>query len=173
MNLSEKNFKVNESITSKEVRLIDETGKQIGIKSIQEALQIARSKGLDLVEVSPFSNPPVCKILDYSKYKYELQKRLKEERKKQRLAKLKEIWLSPKITDHDLEFKINHAIEFLELKHKVKFVIFFHGREMTHQEFGFEVINKVKEKLSLIAKIDNEPTFQGNRLVAIFSPIKK
>ncbi|MDI6640731.1 MAG: translation initiation factor IF-3 [Elusimicrobiota bacterium] len=162
--------RVNENIRAPQVRLTDENGTQIGIKTLQEALKIAASRGLDLVEIAPEANPPVCKIVDYSKYKYEQERRLKEQRKRQRIAYIKEIRLRPKITDHDLEFKVKHAIEFIEKKHKVKFSVMLIGREMTHTDLATELLNKIKEKLAEIATLDFEPKFEKNKIVALFSP---
>ncbi|MFN3967021.1 MAG: translation initiation factor IF-3, partial [Endomicrobiia bacterium] len=138
MKFEVKKTRINEYIRAPQVRVIDETGEQLGIKSIQEALKIAYEKGLDLIEIAPQANPPVCKIADYSKYKYELEKRLKEERKKQKIFQIKEIRLTPRIGEHDFEVKIKHAREFFEKKCKVKFTIVFFGREITHQEIGIE-----------------------------------
>ena len=167
-----KRLRVNEYIRVPQVRVIDENGQQLGVKPTQEALKIAYEKGLDLIEIAPQVVPPVCKIADYSKYKYELEKRLKEERKKQKTFQIKEIRLTPRISDHDLEFKIKHAIEFFEKKCKVKFTIVFFGREMTHQETGMEVMNKIKEKIKDLAVPDFEPKQEGNRITVIFSPKK-
>ncbi len=173
MKFEVKKTRINEYIRVPQVRVIDENGKQLGIKSTQEALKIAYEKGLDLVEIAPQAVPPVCKITDYSKYKYELEKRLREERKKQKIFQIKEIRLSPRIGEHDLEFKITHAREFFEKKHKVKFTIVFSGREILHNEIGVEIINKIKEKISDLATQDSEPKLEKNRITVIFSPLKK
>ena len=163
---------MNEYIRAPQVRVIDETGEQLGIKPTAEAIRLARSKGFDLIEIAPNSMPPVCKIIDYSKYKYEEERKLRQLRKKMKTGQVKEIRLRPRIGGHDLEFKINHAREFLEKKYKVKFTLMFIGREKAHREIGYNILNTIKEKLSDISTIEGQPKFEGNRLIALFTQKK-
>ena len=136
-----KGLRINEQIRVREVRLIDEEGNQKGIIPTKEALVMAHEANLDLVEIAPQSNPPVCKILDYGKYRFEMEKKLRDSKKKQKLLKLKEIRMQPKIDDHDLDFKSKHIREFLADGNKVKVTIRFRGRELAHTELGLEVWN--------------------------------
>jgi len=138
-----KEQRINEKIQVREVRLIDEKGEQRGIVPTVEAMEMARRTGLDLVEVSPTASPPVCKLLDYGKYRFEQEKKLREAKKKQKLVKLKEIRMQPKIEEHDLAFKTKHIAEFLGEGFKVKVTIRFRGRELAHTERGRDVLNKV------------------------------
>lgn len=164
-------YRINHQIRARQVRLIDTDGTQIGIVSIDEALKRAQERRLDLVEISPSSNPPVCKILDYSKFKYEQAKRLKET-KKHRGGQLKEIRLRPHIGEHDLEVKLRHIREFLEEKNKVRITIMFMGREMTHLELGQVLYEKIKTRLSDIGEFPDSPNMLSNRMVFIIEPIK-
>lgn len=146
------------------VRVIDEDGNQIGVLSNDEALDMARERGLDLVEIAPKAKPPVCKIIDYGKYKYEKNKKAKRAKKKQQVTHLKEIKLSTKIEEHDVNFKMNHAEKFLNNKDKVKFTIKFRGREMQHQEIGYELLDDIKERFKDISFVEKEPQRMGNTL---------
>ncbi|MBU2567406.1 MAG: translation initiation factor IF-3 [Elusimicrobia bacterium] len=163
---------MNDYIRSAQVRVIDETGEQLGVKPITEAIMLARSKGLDLIEIVPNSMPPVCRIVDYSKYKYEEERKLRQLRKKTKTGQVKEIRLRPRIGGHDLEFKIAHAREFLEKKFKVKCTIMFIGREKAHRDIGYGILDTIKEKLSDIAVVEGQPRFEGNRLIALFTQKK-
>lgn len=145
--------------------MIDGDGKQIGIKKIAEALEIAASRGLDLVEVASDTKPPVCKLMDYGKFKYKLSKKEKTTKKKQHVIHVKEIRLRPKIEDHDFNFKTNHARKFLEKGNKVKATVLFRGREMAHQEFAKELLQRMAEKLEDIAKIEREPVMEGRTMI--------
>ncbi len=129
---------------------------------------MADEKGLDLVEISPDAKPPVCKVLDYGKYRYEISKREKDSKKKQHVIILKEIRLRPRTEDHDLEFKIKHARKFLEQKNKVKFTVMFRGREMAYKEFGEKLLDRVVEKLEDIAKVEMDKKFEGRSLTMTF-----
>jgi len=146
------------------VRVVDEDGNQIGVMSNDEALAIARERGLDLVEIAPRAKPPVCKIIDYGKYKYEKSKKAKRAKKKQHVTHLKEIKLSTKIEEHDVNFKMKHAEKFLSNRDKVKFTIKFRGREMQHQEIGYELLNDIKERFQDISFVEKEPQRVGNTL---------
>lgn len=147
--------------------MINADSEQIGILEISAARQAALEAGLDLVEIVPNSNPPVCKIIDYGKYKYELSKKEKLIKKRQHVIQVKEIRLSPKIEEHDFNFKINHARKFIEQGNKVKLNIFFKGRQITHIEFGKQLVEKFIAELEDIAKLESEPQFEGRSLVAI------
>ena len=142
-----KGLRINEQIRVREVRLIDDAGEQKGIVSTLEALRMAQDVNLDLVEVAPQADPPVCKILDYGKYRFELEKKLRDSKKKQKLQVLKEIRMQPKINDHDLSFKARHIQDFLDDGDKVKVTIRFRGRELAHTELGLDVLNNVLAKL--------------------------
>jgi len=145
--------------------LIDETGTQLGIVAIDEALRIASERGLDLVEVAPEVQPPVCRIMDYGKYKYDQSKKEKASRKRQHTVQIKEIRFRPKIDEHDLMFKVKHARKFLEEGNRVKVTVRFRGREMAHREFGTKLLDRVKEELQDIAKVEREPQMEGRLMV--------
>ena len=151
--------------------MIGADGKQVGILKISEANNLALQDGLDLVEIVPNADPPVCKIIDYGKYKYELSKKDKIQKKKQHVIHVKEIRLSPKIEQHDIDFKVKHARNFLENGDKVKFNILFKGRQIAHKEFGDQLMEKIIEELSDIAKIESPPQFEGRNMVTVL--IKK
>ncbi len=148
------------------MRLIDENT-QVGIVPLEEAFKIAEEKGLDVVEVSPNSKPPVCKIMDYGKYIYEQSKKEKINKKKQHTIVVKEIRMRPKTDTHDLEFKVKHAREFLEQKNKVKFTVQFRGRELAYKEFGRQLLERVQEMLEDVAKIENPIKFEGRNMTMI------
>jgi translation initiation factor IF-3 len=164
--------RVNEKISSPKVRLVDEKGEMIGVVSHKDALERAYKAGLDLVEVSPHADPPVCKILDYGKYKFEEQKRRAEIRKKQKIIEIKEIQLRPGIDTHDFEVKMRNARRFIEEGDKLKITLRFRGRELSHQQLGMEVLNKVKEILQDVAKVEHHPKLEGKRMIMIMGPVK-
>ena len=168
-----KEQQINEQIRDKEIRLIGENGEQLGIVSSREALTLAGEKNLDLVKISPNANPPVCKIMDYGKYKYEVAKKEKESRKKQKVAVLKEIRLRPSIEDNDLRTKAKNVIKFLEAGDKVKVAVRFRGRELGHKEIGYQVINAFIEMVQEAGVPDKAPKFEGNNLVTTLEPKKK
>ncbi len=147
---------------------MDEKGEQVGIVSRNEALRRAESAGLDLVEVSPNAAPPVCKIMDFGKFKYELSKKEKETRKKQHVIVTKEIRMRPKIEEHDFEFKLKHARKFLLEGDRVRASVQFKGREMIHQEFGRKIMERFIENLQDVAKTEKDPTMEGGQLVVFF-----
>lgn len=151
------------------VRLISPDGDQIGVVSTKEALQRAESYGLDLVEVAPNSKPPVCRIMDFGKYKYEQSKKEKLSKKKQHVITVKEIRLRPRTDEHDLETKLRHARKFLEQKNKVKITILFRGREMAYQDSGTELMQKVITMLEDIGKMESEPKMEGRRMVMVLT----
>lgn len=157
-------------IRIREVRVIDADGNQLGVLPTAEAMKIAEEQGLDLVEISPNSRPPVCKIMDYGKYKYEQSKKARESKKKQHVTRLKEIKLRPEIEEHDLEFKMKHAEQFLNNRDKVKFTVIFRGREMQHMDIGFKLLQKIVERFSEIANIEKEPVQIGRNIIMILGP---
>lgn len=144
----------------------------VGVLSQKEALERAYRAGLDLVEVSPNADPAVCKILDYGKYKFEEQKRRAEMRKKQKIIEIKEVQLRPGIDKHDFEVKMRSARKFIDDGDKLKVTLRFRGRELSHQELGMDVLNRVKETLQDIAKVEHDPKFEGKRVIMILAPLK-
>ncbi len=161
---------INEEIRAKELRVIDTDGSQLGVMSRQEALDLSEERKLDLVCVSPKANPPVCKILDYGKYKYELQKKEKEARKKQKTTQVKEIRLSTFIEDHDIMVKAKTGSKFLKDGDKLKVSLRFRGRERDYVARGMEVMNKFAEAVSEVGEIDKKPSFEGRSLTMILTP---
>ncbi|NOZ55297.1 MAG: translation initiation factor IF-3 [Calditrichaeota bacterium] len=164
--------RVNEAIRAPVVRLIDADGTQLGIVDRQKALSIARERGLDLVEVAPNASPPVCRVMDYGKYRYEQSKKERTSRKKQHTIVVKEIRLSPRTELHDIETKCRHAREFLEQGNKVKVTVRFRGREMTKQAFGAQVMQKVKELLQDVSKVEKGPEMEGYSMVMVLAPLR-
>ena len=162
--------RINEEIRSREVQLIDQTGHNHGPTDIQIALARAQEAGLDLVEIAPNSEPPVCKLLDYGKYKYQAQKKAAEARKKQKVVEVKEIKLRPMIDDHDYDVKMRQMLRFFEEGDKVKVTLRFRGREMAHQDLGYKLLDRVKADTVKIAKIEQEPRFEGRQVVMVLSP---
>jgi translation initiation factor IF-3 len=165
-----KDININERIRAREVRLIDEDGGQLGVMSTYDAIKIARERELDLVEVSPKAVPPVCRIMDYGKFKYQVAKKAAEAKKKQTIIQVKEMKLGLKIEEHDLQFKIKHIREFLEEGDKVKIVIMFRGREILHKEKGEQLSTKVMDALKDIGDIEQRPKFDGRNIIIIFAP---
>ncbi len=168
--MSQEDLRVNERIRISPVRLIDETGEQIGILPTDEARAMAVEQGLDLVEVAPNSRPPVCRIMDYGKYKYEQARKNREAKKKQHTVTVKEIKMRPKIETHDFDFKLRHARRFLEEGDKVKFTLRFRGREMTHPELGERVLIRVKEELAELATIESDVKREGRQMTMLMAP---
>ncbi|UCH11730.1 MAG: translation initiation factor IF-3 [Fidelibacterota bacterium] len=162
--------RVNEEIKASRVRLVGPDGNQMGIVPVKEALDAAEEEGLDLVEVAPLANPPVCKILDFGKYRYDQQKRLKESKKKQHVIANKEVRMRPSIGDHDLETKINQAIKFLQDGSRLKISVRFRGREMTRMDLGTSLLDRVVEMLSDYAEIDKSPIVEGRSMIIYFVP---
>jgi translation initiation factor IF-3 len=162
--------KANGAITAPEVQLIDDKGDNRGIVAIEEALSVAREAGLDLVEISPTAKPPICKILDFGKYKYQAQKKAAEARKKQKVIEVKEIKMRPNIDTHDYEVKLRNMRRFLDHGDKVKFTIRFRGREMAHKELGRALLDRVVKDSAEIAKIELAPRFEGSQMIMILVP---
>lgn len=166
-------YRVNERIFASTLRVLDTDGKQIGILSKFEALSKARSEELDLVEVAPMAKPPVAKIIDFKKFLYQEEKKKREEKKKAKSSETKEIRLGPFMSDNDLGVMVRRAREFLEAGDKVRLVVTFSGRQITHPEFGHKVLDKVLESLSDISKLDRERRLEGKKLIALVSPERR
>lgn len=168
--MSQEDLRVNERIRISPVRLIDQDGEQVGIVATDEARDIAAAAGLDLVEVAPNSRPPVCRIMDYGKYKYEQARKAKEAKKKQHTVTVKEIKLRPKIEEHDYGFKMRHARRFLDDGDKVKFTLRFRGREMTHPELGERVLEKIKVDLGETIVVESDIRREGRTMTMLVGP---
>jgi translation initiation factor IF-3 len=162
--------RVNEEIRVREVQLIDQSGHNHGPTDIQVALNLAAEAGLDLVEIAPNSTPPVCKLLDYGKYKFQAQKKAAEARKKQKVVEVKEIKFRPMIDDHDYDVKMRSMKRFFEEGDKVKVTLRFRGREMAHQELGTQLLDRVKTDTAPMAKVESEPKFEGRQMIMILAP---
>lgn len=167
-----KDLRINEEIRAREVRLVGEEGEQLGIVQLREALQIAMDRSVDLVEIAPTAKPPVCKLMDYGKYKYEQAKKDKEARKKQRTTEIKEVKLRPNIEDHDFETKARNAQRFLTDGDKVKVTIMFRGREITHPDLGKSLCLRLAEFCKAEASIEREPKLEGRNMIMILAPAK-
>ena len=162
--------RINEEIRAREIHLIDKDGSNRGNVTVQEALVFAQEAGLDLVEISPNATPPVCKLLDFGKYKYQEQKKAAEARKKQKVVEVKEIKLRPMIDDHDYDVKMRSMKRFFEEGDKVKVTLRFRGREMAHQELGVKLLDRVKDDTIKIAKIEMDARFEGRQMVMVLAP---
>jgi len=160
----------NDQITVENVRLVDEEGEMKGVVSTAEALEAAAEAGLDLVEVSPNAEPPVCKILDHSKYKYEQQKKATEARKKQKTVDVKEVKIRPGIEEHDYAVKMRNARRFLEDSNKVKVTMRFRGREMAHQDIGMNLLRRMQEELLELGEVEFGPRLEGRQMIMILAP---
>jgi translation initiation factor IF-3 len=169
-NQNKDEHRINERIRVPQVRLIDEKGEQVGVISTFEALQMARERGLDLMEVSPNASPPVCKICDYGKFKYEKKKKDHEAKKKQTVIKVKEVQLRPQTEEHDLEYKFKNVRQFLVDGDKAKITIMFRGREITYVDQGFKIMKQLAEMVKDIASIEAHPKLEGKKLIMILAP---
>ena len=163
--------KTNERIRAPEVQVISSEGKNLGTLSTQEAINIAKQEGLDLIEISPNANPPVCKIIDIGKYKYDQQKKAHKAKKRQKVMNLKEIKLRPVTEIHDYNFKIKNAQKFLEKGDKVKFTVKFKGREMQHTELGNKLMDRIINDTSSLGKVEVHPKFEGKQIIMIIQPL--
>ena len=163
------NRRCNEQIRISPVRLIDQNNEQLGVVPTDEAMNLARTAGLDLVEVAPTERPPVCRIMDYSKFKYSQKKR----KQKSHEQKIKEIRLRPDIGDHDRDIKMNKAKGFLEKGDKVQFTMLFRGRERFHQDLGYDIFRAIVEQLGELVKVERAPRSEGRRLIMVLAPAKK
>ncbi|MCE5255832.1 MAG: translation initiation factor IF-3 [Spirochaetaceae bacterium] len=168
--MADKDLRINEQIRVREVRLIDEKGEQRGIIPTLEAIKIAREVGLDLVEVAPQSIPPVCKLLNYGKYKFEQEKKVKDAKKHIKATEIKEIRMQPKIAEHDLDFKSGHIRDFLEQGYKVKVTIRFRGRELAHTEIGQDILKKILVKLDGYFVMEKPPLMEGRFMSMVLQP---
>lgn len=168
--LRDRGPRINERIGVREVRVVTDDGEQLGVLPTREALAKARELGLDLVEVAPNSRPPVCRVMDFGRYKYEQSKKSKQARKKQHQVKIKEIKMRPKIETHDYEFKKKHIIEFLEEGEKVKVTLQFRGREMAHTDLGRKILDRLAKELVEIAKVESAPRQEGRIMVMMLMP---
>ena len=162
--------RINREIKAKEVRLINYNGENAGVVSLADALKIAQEVGLDLIEISPQVTPPVCKVLDYGKYKYEMQKKKNEAKKNQKVVSIKELKIRPMIDTHDYEVKVKQAKKFLAQGDKVKFTMRYKGREMSANDLGKEILNKLLEDLDGLCKVDSAPKMEGKQMFMIVSP---
>jgi translation initiation factor IF-3 len=165
-------LRVNERIRVREIRVIDDTGQQLGIMPPPQALAVARQKGLDLVEISPTAAPPVCRIMDYGKYQYQEQKRSREAKRHQKVIEVKEIKFRPKVDEHDYQFKRKHIERFLADGDKVKATVFFRGREMAHPEIGHRILMRLLEDLTEVAMPETMPRQEGNQMHTILAAKK-
>ncbi|MBQ3038464.1 MAG: translation initiation factor IF-3 [Clostridia bacterium] len=171
MYIANKELQINEEIRDAQVRVISDSGDQLGIMSGKEAMNVALEKGLDLVKISPNAEPPVCKIMDYGKYKFELAKREKENRKNQKVVNTKEIQLSPSIDTNDFNTKCNHAVKFLKNGDKVKVSVRFRGREISHSEIGEALLLRFAEYVKEVGNMDKAPKLEGRNMTMFLSPI--
>lgn len=165
-----KKFRINKEITAREVRLLDEQGEMVGVVNIYKAIEIASNAGLDLIEVSPNANPPVCKVADFGKMRYEMQKKAADSKKKQKHTELKEVKFSVNIGKGDYDFKVKHIIRFLKHKDKVKVSMRIKGREITHLELAEKIMMDIINDIEDLAKIDQKPKMEGRQMVLILSP---
>lgn len=165
-----KDLRVNEEIRAREVRVIDTDGTQIGVMLFRDALRLAQEQGLDLVEVAPQAKPPVCRLMDFGRYKYEQSKREKEARKKQRIISVKEIKLRPSIEDHDFQVKAKNTMRFLKDGDKVKVTLIFRGREIVHPQLGHQLLERLAQQVQDLAIVEKQPKLEGRNMVMILAP---
>lgn len=171
MNKSRENEpRMNDQIRNTTIRLIDADGNMLGIVPVNQGMEMADNLGLDLVEISPNAEPPVCKVMDYGKFKYEAQKKASEARKKQKVINIKEIKMRPNIDPHDYGIKMKNVRKFIEDGDKVKFTLRFRGREMSHQELGMKLMQQVKADMGDAIKVENEPRLEGRQMVMVIAP---
>jgi len=168
--ISSREVRLNQEIRAREIRLIDETGKQLGIYPVREAMQIADEKGLDLVEVAPNANPPVCRLMDYGKYLYERTKKEREDRRGQRIIEIKEVRLRPKIGEHDMGVKVRQMRTFLSDGAKVRVRVRFRGREITHPEVARDLLGHITDSLGDAATVEQQPLMDGKTMIMLLAP---
>ncbi|MBI2847881.1 MAG: translation initiation factor IF-3 [Chloroflexi bacterium] len=164
-------MRVNEEIRAREVRLVGEKGEQLGIMPLYQAREIAKNRALDLVEVAATAVPPVCRLLDYGRYRYEQDKKDREAKKSQKIPLLREVRLRPSISSHDLESKLKLTQKLLDERDKVRIVVQFRGREITHSELGWRLLQRVAEALKEVATVEGQPIMEGRRMVVLLSPV--
>lgn len=167
-----RDVRINREIRAKEVRVIDPEGKQLGILAIFEALRLAANFELDLVEVSPKSEPPVCRIMDYGKFKYQQSKKAHEAKKKQAIVHIKEVKMRPKTEEHDFQFKLRHIERFLKEGNKTKVTVVFRGRELAHPDFGRNMLGRIAEEIKEWGKIEQSPKFEGRNFIMVLAPLQ-
>jgi len=165
-----KEANINREIRAPEVRVIDADGKQVGVLPVREAIRLAEEQGLDLVEVAPGASPPVCRVMNYGKYKYQQSKRSQEAKKHQTVIHVKEVKIRPRTEDHDFQFKLRHIKRFIEEGNKVKVSLLFRGREIAHPEFGREMLNRIQEETKDLAVVEQVPRMEGRMMVMILTP---
>ena len=170
LTISKQELQINEQIRDKELRVIDSDGTQLGIMPLRRAMELAEQKNLDLVKIAPQANPPVCKIIDYGKFRFEQAKREKEARKNQRVVEIKEVRLSLNIDTHDFETKRNHALRFISEGNKVKASIRFRGREMGHPELGLEIMRRFADAMSEVANVEKPAKLEGRTMLMFLAP---
>jgi translation initiation factor IF-3 len=170
LTISNKELQINEQIRDKEIRVIDSDGSQLGVMPLRQAMDLAEQKNLDLVKIAPQATPPVCKIIDYGKFRFEQAKREKEARKNQRVVEIKEVRLSLNIDTHDFETKRNHAIRFIQEGNKVKASIRFRGREMGHPEHGLEIMRRFAEAMADVANVEKPAKLEGRTMLMFLAP---
>ncbi|MEI8321327.1 MAG: translation initiation factor IF-3 [Alphaproteobacteria bacterium] len=163
--------RINDQIRADKIRLVGKDGEMLGVVSVREGIDLAMDAGLDLVEISPKAEPPVCKILDYGKYKYELQKKKNEAKKKQKIVEIKEMKLRPFIGENDYQVKLRNMKRFLEDEDKVKVSLRFRGRELAHKEIGMKLFDRIIQDLSEFAKVESSPKFEGPQVIMVLSPL--
>lgn len=168
--ISSKDLRLNEAIRAREVRLVDADGSQLGIVPVRDALRIAGEKALDLVEVAPTAKPPVCRIMDYGKFRYEESKREREARKKQKIISIKELKMRPNIEDHDFDVRVKQAEKFLKEGDKIKCTIMFRGREIVHAENGKVVLDRLLDRIQDLVVVERPPKVEGRNMIMILSP---
>jgi translation initiation factor IF-3 len=170
--VTDKRVRINRQIRISPVRVIDDEGEQLGIMPVEQAIETAEEKGLDLVEVAPDSRPPVVRIMDYGKFKYEQARKARQAKKKQHNVQLKEVKFRPGIEEHDLEFKLRHARRFLEEGNKVKATVMFRGRQVAHPQLGRDVLVRVAGELEDVGKMENNPVLEGRNMIMVLAPRK-
>lgn len=163
-------MRINDAIRTPKVRLIDENGDMLGVVNIREALEMAAEAGLDLVEISPTVDPPVCKILNYGKFKFENQKKKAQERKKQKIIEIKEVKIRPTIEEHDFQTKMRNVRRFIEEEDKVKISMRFRGREMDHQDIGLKVLRRVVDEMGDAIRVEQQPKLEGRQMIMLIAP---
>lgn len=166
-------YRINQYIQAEKIRVVDEKGKQVGVMSLSKALKLAQQNKLDLVEIAPKAQPPVCKIIDFKKFRFQEEKKQKENQKKSKKIDLKEVRLKPFIAENDFNFRIKRAKDFLKEGNKVKITVRFRGREITKKDFGYELLKKTVEKLGNLANVEIEPKFTGHQMEMVLTPTKK
>jgi translation initiation factor IF-3 len=165
--------RINDQIRVPKVRVVGPEGEMLGVITVAEGIEIARRAGMDLVEVSPNAEPPVCKVLDYGKFKYTQQKKANEAKKKQKIIQIKEVKVRPTIDKHDLDVKMKHIHKFLEAGDKVKLTLRFRGREMAHQELGLKLLNEIREALGDVIKVEHHPKLEGRQMIMVVAPAQQ